>query len=309
MRIISFYKSLPLLCIIFFACNKDENILGDPGDDTGDDPAATTEFTVMEYLPAPGQFINDKASGFENVKSMEAACEYARKRLSAYNYVSLGAYGGYITVKAPKSISNTGGYEFSIAGNAFDSSSEPGIVWVMRDENGNGLPDDTWYELKGSWYGKEGYEKDYSVTYFRPEGNGQDVRWEDNRGASGYVKWNGTFHSQDFYYPEWVRADSYTLTGSRLPARSFQETVTGNWYNESFEWGYADNDGDESEIVNIAGKTVQKNYFRLSDAVDKDGKPASLPGIDFIKVQTAINGTAGVIGENSTEVCGFFEEQ
>lgn len=47
------------------------------------------------------------------------------------------------------------GYDFAIEGNAFDGSSEPGIVWVMQDVNGNGLPDDTWYQLKGSEYGKE----------------------------------------------------------------------------------------------------------------------------------------------------------
>ena len=29
---------------------------------------------------------------------------------------------------------------FSIKGNAFDSSNEPGIVWVMQDVNGDGLP-------------------------------------------------------------------------------------------------------------------------------------------------------------------------
>ena len=43
---------------------------------------------------------------------------------------------------------------FAIQGNAFDSSNEPGIVWVMQDVNGNGLPDDEWYELRGSETGE-----------------------------------------------------------------------------------------------------------------------------------------------------------
>ena len=66
----------------------------------------------------------------------------------------LGGWGGYIVVGFDHSIENKGGYDFSIKGNAFDSSNEPGIVWVMQDVNGDGLPNDEWYELKGSEYGK-----------------------------------------------------------------------------------------------------------------------------------------------------------
>ena len=38
---------------------------------------------------------------------------------------------------------NDGGYEFSVAGNQIDTSNEPGIVWVMQDVNGNGIPDES----------------------------------------------------------------------------------------------------------------------------------------------------------------------
>lgn len=41
-------------------------------------------------------------------------------------------------------------------------------MWVMQDVNGNGLPDDTWYQLKGSEYGKEETIETYAVTYYRP---------------------------------------------------------------------------------------------------------------------------------------------
>ena len=34
------------------------------------------------------------------------------------------------------------GYDFSIEGNAFDTSSEPGVEWVMQDVNGNREPDE-----------------------------------------------------------------------------------------------------------------------------------------------------------------------
>lgn len=60
-------------------------------------------------------------------------------------WVSLGGWGGYIVVGFDHSIENSDegyrdGYNFSIQGNQFKGSSEPGIVWVMQDTNGNTLP-------------------------------------------------------------------------------------------------------------------------------------------------------------------------
>jgi len=50
------------------------------------------------------------------------------------------------------------------------------------------------------------------------------------------------------------------------------------------------------------------NYFKISDAVNLDGSSANLTHIDFIKVQTGVNAKAGWLGENSTEVYGFTDE-
>ena len=54
------------------------------------------------------------------------------------------------------------------------------------------------------------------------------------------------------------------------------------------------------------GLSLIVNTFRLYDAVDTEGKPVAIEAVDFIKVQTAVMGDANVLGENSTEVCGFF---
>ena len=67
----------------------------------------------------------------------------------------------------------------------------------LQDENGNGKPDDTWYELKGSEYGKPETLKDYSVTYYKPQSAGTDIRWEDNEGNEGMVYYLPGFHKQD----------------------------------------------------------------------------------------------------------------
>ena len=293
------YFSLALIPMaVVVSCNKDEEY-------NDYVPPEGLKYDVIEYLPAPGQFINEKASGLENINTMAEACSKASSLLESYNYVSLGAWGGSLTIKLHSSLKNNGGYEFGIAGNSFDGSNEPGIVWVMQDGNGNGLPDDTWYELKGSYYGQEGYQKNYWVTYFRPEA-GEDTYWEDSNGDTGYVQWVGTHHSQDFYYPNWVSENSYTLYGSKLPSRAEQNPITGIWENKAFDWGYVDNNGSDSEMLTISGKALQINRFKISNAITSNGANANLKAIDFIKVQTAINGSASILGENSTEICGFF---
>ena len=40
---------------------------------------------------------------------------------------------------------------------------------VSVDVNGNGLPDDEWYELAGSEYQKPSTIKNYEITYYRPD--------------------------------------------------------------------------------------------------------------------------------------------
>ena len=42
--------------------------------------------------------------------------------------------------------------------------------------------------------------------------------------------------------------------------------------------------------------------------MNRDGSPADLQYIDFVKVQSAINYVAGGLGEISTEVFGFEDE-
>ena len=190
---------------------------------------------------------------------------------------------------------------------SFDSSNEPGIVWVMQDVNGDGLPNDEWYELKGSEYGKPETIQDYAVTYFRP-GLNMDTPWQDNKGNTGAIDRLGNYHPQEFYYPLWIEADSYTLYGTCLKARTEQSPTTGMWSNNPFGWGYADNIGDDMPDKNNPGAAAIGNFFKISDAVNIDGTSANLTHIDFIKVQTGVNVKAGWLGENSTEVFKFCDE-
>ena len=267
---------------------------------------------VYEFLPAPGQYVNELGTaGFSpDINTEQKASEYAYKRLNGRQYVSLGGWGGYIIVGFDHSIRNSGGnYDFAIQGNAFNSSNggsnEPGIVYVMQDTNGNGLPDDEWYELRGSQTGKEGTIQDYWCTYYRPAGPKMDVTWVDSEGKTGKIAYLGQFHSQDYYYPLWVHTDSYTLYGTRLPANNTVDPVTGYWANNAFPWGYADNIGSDCLGGDAVTGSGQMNGFKISNAMYPDGTPITLSHIDFIKVQTGVNAQSGAIGENSCEVFSF----
>lgn len=247
---------------------------------------------VYEYTPAPGQFINDGVT----LTTQEEACSYAFERLSQGQFVSLGAFGGYLIAGFDHSVesSTDGGFDLQITGNAHSSSSEPGIIWVSQDENGNGLPDDTWYELRGSEYGKPETWQDYAVTYYRPSSNGTSIEWTDNRGSSGTVDYIPAYHSQETYFPLWITADSYTLRGTRLEDRLVDENGNGSlWIGHPFDWGYADNwSGTDPDI----------DKFRISDAVRWDGEPADLTYIDFVKIQCGVQAKGGWTGEQSTEL-------
>lgn len=258
----------------------------------GSDPK---KVKVYEFMPAPGQFVREISAS-----TMAKACEEAEQKINNMNYVSLGSFGGYIIVGFDHSVLNKEGeYDFAIAGNSFDSSSEPGIVWVSQDENGNGLPDDTWYQLRGSETDKPETRNCYSVTYYKPTVAGMPVMWVDSENNTGTIRLRPA-------YPEWQTRNSYTLSGTRLQARTELQDIT--WVNKPFGWGYVDNFGSDrlSDDANQdAGPNY--NYFKIENAMYANRQPVALKYIDFIKVQSAVLSQAGPIGEVSTEVLGFWD--
>ena len=249
---------------------------------------------VYEYIPAAGQFINEQKSGFEGVGTHAQAIAYAEKRMSEGEYVSLGGWGGVLVVGFDYSIDNGEGYDFSVKGNIHEGSSEPAIVWVMQDTNGNGQPDDVWYELRGSEYDSQDSRRRYAVTYFRPVVEQMSVWWSDNAGATGEIE-RMPQHNQPSYYPHWIVAENYTLYGSLLAPNTTHDGV--NYQNNPYAWGYADNKGSDT-----LAEDSHSCGFDISNAVREDGEPMELGYIDFVKVQSAINHTAGLLGEVSAEV-------
>lgn len=298
---------LPLCVLPLLAACTDDNTTDKPDAPDGHRPATSESSAyankVYEYTPAPGQFINEtKTGGFTGDETTaESAANWAKKRMDDGKFVSLGAFGGFITVGFDHSIMNSrGDYDFAIRGNAIESSNEPGVVWVMRDENGNGLPDDTWYQLRGSETGAEGTIENYSVTYYRPDSPGQPVKWTDSEGGNGEISYLKAYHNQPSYYPAWITSESYTLSGTRLQAQTHKDPATGDWKSLPYAWGYADNRGEDT-----LDPEKQWVGFKISNAIDANGKSVVLPFIDFVKVQQSVMAQTGRLGENSCEVLGI----
>ena len=256
---------------------------------------------VYEFVPAPGQFINTMPAYTEGdtEATMLEKVDNALKGKAPATMICLGAFGGYVTVGFDHPIVNVKGQkDFLVYGNAFAGNAEPGVIMVMQDENGNGLPDDTWYEIAGSEYGNKSTRFNYEITYYKPSAEDdaatiaidEYIRWTDNLGGEGFIPKN-TFYSQP-YYPQWITAESYTLRGTLLPKNARKN---GNiWILDSFAYGYVDNVKNDSDDAKID----------ISWAVKADGTPANLESIDFIRIHTGENQVCGNIGETSTEVVG-----
>ena len=266
---------------------------------------------VWEYRPAPGQFVN-KLPKYEEGDDAAAMAQKATEYLANDGLISLGGYGGYVTFSFDHPIRNVHGrYNLRILGNAFyananpnpnapaeGGSCEPGIVMVSRDANGNGLPDDPWYELAGSEYNSPKTVHNYRITYTRPDDmtKAQNVPWADNQGETGFVLAN-VYHSQP-YYPLWLDESTMVFEGSRLAKNAIDESGQGTyWVLYSYPWGYVDNHPNNDERSN----------FKIDWAVDAEGNHVNLEEIHFVRVFTGLNQDCGWLGETSTEVDAAYD--
>ncbi len=276
---------------------------------------------VWEYNPAPGQFVNELPE-YEEGDDAAAMCLKAEEAIANNNrgMITLGGWGGYVVFGFDHLVVNRpDAKDFLVLGNAFYSdlnyekegrkggSCEPGIVMVSYDANGNGIPDDEWYEIAGSEYNNPQTIHGYEVTYSRPAQDHEAtpskvtkaltdttyIPWEDNQGNKDYV-YKNQYHHQD-YYPLWIAENSITFNGTRLPDNYTDESGNGTYYVlYSYPYGYVDNHPNNKEEAKID----------IDWAVKADGTPASLPGIHFVKVYTGVNQQCGWLGETSTEIMG-----
>lgn len=284
-----------------------------------DDVAAHSKYikAVDEYQPAPGQFVNTMPE-YETGDTKEKMAAKCTEMLAnnERSVITLGGYAGYVTFHFDHSIANVKGQpDVLILGNcSYDGNSEPGIIQVSKDVNHNGLPDDTWYELKGSAdedsIGKVVYG--YAITYSRPATEEPDgiqnpmsrqititnyIPWTDNMGGSGYMH---KHHYYDHtYYPMWISEDQLTFSPSTLLPPNSHNTLAypqEYWIRNSLAWGYVDNKN------NANTEACSFDFGHAVQIVSRE--PVDIDFVDFIRIYTGVNQFCGWIGETSTEVSG-----
>lgn len=259
---------------------------------------------VFDFTPAPGHQVNGYMYGgtFPSTTSMDVVTANVLEKWNNVYSISLGACGGYVIAGFDHSVPSGGDdYDLIIFGNPYGYQSEPGIIWVSQDENGDGIPNDTWYELKGSEYDKGTEQFEYAIRYFKPTKKQSSVKWVDNDGNSGIVPHMTYWNSSDSYYQPWLPSPSVTFYCSRLKDES--SYVDGFSSIPAMDWGYTDNQGSDY----FDGPLGFAGHFKISNAMTFDGKPANLEYIDFVKVHTSQTGYTPNLGEISVEIHGIYD--
>jgi hypothetical protein len=285
MKIILQFIFIALLFLFFPSCKEKEKGLIPEG------PPYAYVTQVFDYHYAPGQHAH-----------LAKTPDWINGKFSSVD-IYLGGWGGYVVLGFDHDVYNTEGYNLVIfCGNS--AAPEPGIIYLMDDTNGNGLPDDEWFEVKGSEINHPDYIRNYKLTYYRPKNAGDNVTWRDKFGNTGELP-----KSSRWWWKE--DADSVTFTGTRLPDAYYNRASEGSpeyWvvHPHLFKYGYAENGrgaGRDTVAIDYCEK-LRGNLIDISDAIDKDGNPAQLKKIRFIKIQTGVFQQAGWLGEISTEING-----
>lgn len=286
--------------------------------------AQTQEVTVVEYHPAPGQFVNTLPEADETT-SQEELCARCTETFRDGGLVHLGTYGGYVTVKFDHPVQNLRGSDMRIKGNGFYADSdpvygsetiggsfEPGIVYV-------GVGDDPatcqWYELAG-WEYYYGEIHDFSITYFKPTSESGPheqfcstyddyIRWEATwtdkdgtpRDSVGYHMKN-VYHTQS-YWPHFEGKDQLTFSGGRLPNNAIDQSGKGTY------WVLYRYDKDAYGYVDASLNSDIYCTFDIDWAVDEKGNHVDLKEINYVRVVCGIFQYCGWLGETSTEVASF----
>lgn len=283
--------------------------------------AQTQTIQVLDYMPAPGQFVNTLPAADDEMTQDEVneACE---EQLNNDYLVHLGTYGGSITMKFDHKVENKPGSDLYIKGNGFYADSdpsgsplrggsiEPGIVYV-------GVGDDwrtaKWYELAGSEYYTSEIH-DFKITYHKPTAEkgaatlpassyDKYIKWEcswtdkdgTRRDSTGYHQKN-TYHKQS-YWPLWYKEETMTCQGGKLPNNAIDQSGNGTYW---VQYMYSN---DAYGYVDACAATDSVGCsFDIDWAVDETGKHVALDHVDFIRVVCGIFQYCGWLGETSTEL-------
>lgn len=248
---------------------------------------------VVDYICPASQYTNNPAYGMNP------------ERLLYGGIISLGNFGGYITVRYDTPIKNSPnnkyGVDFKINGNSNGGQgfSEPGNVWVSKDG-------EQWYLLAGSDYFDDNTIRDYEVTYVRnPDGT---ASYRDNQGSKIAINPPALYkYPLPANYPlhSWKPGEENEIAFKGPLLTSSAADPYGSSMAAFPEWGYVDardGDGTRNTVNPYTAASGAGSSYDISWAVDGQGNPVYLDEISYIRVSTASHIYAGAIGEKSTEV-------
>ncbi|MBL0920778.1 MAG: hypothetical protein IBJ10_01475 [Phycisphaerales bacterium] len=293
---------------------------------------------VHSYVPAPGQNINSPFFG-DPTRALGAPVGGGTGAADNSKVVTLGGFGGSITLgfDAPVEDSpcNPHGMDAIVFGNAFWVNGNPNRRWaeaavieISADVNGNGLPDDPWYVVKGS------------SLPAAPQGVWREQAW-DNAPGTPTPPVNVAWYPMAPQFPAWP--SGYATGAFELPA-PFRASVlvNPNGLGATVEghFGYADVSpvmllGDMSGATGGTGENLLSDpedrpgvdpaeFYTVpddpravgvspgsggGDAFDiqwavhpATGEPAGLTHFHFIRISTAVDVVSPSLGETSTEI-------
>jgi hypothetical protein len=288
---------------------------------TGTVRAGDFATSVLEYRPAPGQFINNPLFN-DPTMALGAPIGGGADEPDNSKLVSLGAFGGSITLAFDHTVlddpRNPLGLDAIVFGNAHHVGGSPNRRWaepahieISRDLNGNGVADDPWYLIPGTHLPV-------------PDAVWQTQGWDDDPATPAPPADVG-WYPDPALYPYF--GPSYDTGAYALPEVLFNPVIVENPNGLDADvegiLGYADcsptlrlPDGadaatfyttpDDPWTVGISEGTAGGDAFDIAWAVDAaTGLPADLDGFDFIRITTATTYEPHILfGEKSTEIGG-----
>jgi hypothetical protein len=243
---------------------------------------------VVEYAPAPGQFVND-ANFNDPTRALGPPQGGGTSQPNNASVVTIGGFGGSITLAFDHTVMddplNPFGLDAIVFGNAYWVGGNRDRHWaecatieISLDADGNDLADDAWHIIPGSHL--EWPTDDYALP---TDLFGADVVENPNAGTEvegiyGYAEYAPTLLLGD--------TDSDNLVDDFAVTPEMFYTVP----DDPFEVGITPGSGGG-------------DAFDIAWAIDPlTGEPAHLSGFDFIRLTTAVNSVSPIFGEKSAEI-------